>query len=68
MSGANLAKWKKAEGSNPVVLLEVRGGNDSDYDWTQINADPTGDYHPHTELPVFRRVLRGMVSLSGSRA
>lgn len=55
-----LAKWKKAEGSNPVVLLEY-GGNDSDYDWTQINADPTGDYHPHTELPVFRRVLRGMV-------
>ena len=54
-----LEKWKASDGEGQVVLLEY-GGNDSDYDWAQINADPSGEYRPHTELPVFRRVLARM--------
>ena len=30
------------------------GGNDSDYDWAAIDADPAGDHRPRTELPAFR--------------
>ena len=62
-----LAKWKKAEGSNPVVLLEY-GGNDSDYDWTQINADPTGTTIPTRNFRCFAGCFGAWWSLSGSRA
>lgn len=33
------------------------GGNDSDYDWAAIDADPGADHRPNTELPVFADTL-----------
>lgn len=35
-----------------VVLLEF-GGNDCDYSWQEIAADPTGVHRPHTDRDVF---------------
>lgn len=45
-----------------IVLLEY-GGNDSDYNWQAISANPDGQYRPNTELPAFRQALRRMVEL-----
>ena len=53
---------KRPASEGQIVLLEY-GGNDSDYDWAAINQNPSGQYQPHTELPVFRQVLRRMVDL-----
>ncbi len=53
---------QKKPSPGEIVLLEY-GGNDSDYDWAKISENPDGQYHPHTELPVFRQVLRRMVEL-----
>lgn len=33
------------------------GGNDSDFDWAAIDADPEADHRPNTELPVFADTL-----------
>lgn len=34
-------------GPGSIALLEY-GGNDSDYDWAEISADPKGEFLPHT--------------------
>lgn len=33
------------------------GGNDSDFDWAAIDADPEADHRPNTELPEFADTL-----------
>ena len=37
--------------------LIAYGGNDSDFDWAAIDADPEADHRPNTELPVFADTL-----------
>ncbi|MBQ7485218.1 MAG: SGNH/GDSL hydrolase family protein [Oscillospiraceae bacterium] len=37
--------------------LVAYGGNDSDFDWAAIAAEPEKEHHPRTELAEFRRVL-----------
>ena len=41
--------------------LVAYGGNDSDYDWSAISADPTADHRPRTELPVFVQTMQGIL-------
>ncbi len=43
-----------------MVLLEY-GGNDCDYDWSAVSADPDGKHQPHTPLPVFCQTLDQMI-------
>lgn len=38
------------------------GGNDSDFDWAAVAADPTGEHLPHTPLPVFVEVYRDILT------
>ncbi len=44
------------------VLLEY-GGNDCDFDWKSVAADPLADHQPNTPLPLFVRTLEEMVRL-----
>jgi len=44
------------------VLLEF-GGNDCDYRWREIVADPEREHHPRTSLEDFEKSIRMMVSL-----
>ena len=39
-----------------AVILEY-GGNDCDFDWAAIDADPEADHRPNTELPEFADTL-----------
>ena len=39
------------------------GGNDSDYDWAAIAADPEGDHQPHTKQETFRQTLGDMLKV-----
>ena len=45
-----------------AVLLEY-GGNDCDFEWKAVSADPDLPHRPHTELPVFERELRTMAGM-----
>jgi lysophospholipase L1-like esterase len=45
-----------------LVVLEY-GGNDCDFDWAAVAADPTADHQPHTPLPRFMQTLQHMVDL-----
>ncbi len=51
------------------VALEF-GGNDCDFDWAQIAAEPEAEHRPHTPLDVFMREYTRMISevrAAGSR-
>ena len=45
-----------------AVVLEY-GGNDCDYRWPEISANPTGLPEPNTPLPEFIRCCREMISI-----
>ena len=45
-----------------MVLLEY-GGNDCDYNWEEVAANPSGDHQPHTPLPLFEKTYREMLAL-----
>ena len=44
------------------LSLVAYGGNDSDFDWASIAADPEGDHRPRTELPEFLSKLKQTVT------
>ena len=44
-----------------TALLEF-GGNDCDYNWPEVAADPDGEHVPHTTLQKFQQNLLSMVS------
>lgn len=44
------------------VLLEY-GGNDCDFNWPAVAADPTADHLPNTPMPQFIQMLEEMVQL-----
>lgn len=43
-----------------IVLIEF-GGNDCDYHWDEIAADPSREFHPNTECSTFFELLSGLV-------
>lgn len=45
-----------------LVLLEY-GGNDCDFDWPSVSADPLAPHQPRTPLPIFIKTLEEMVLL-----
>jgi len=44
------------------VLLEY-GGNDCDFDWSAVSADPDRDHQPHTPLLFFKQQMQAMIDL-----
>lgn len=47
-------------GNYDHVVLEF-GGNDCDYNWAQISADPDGEHLPHTQPKVFTEQYARMI-------
>lgn len=60
--GLRMVNRDLERGETADYALVAFGGNDSDYDWAAIAADPTGDHRPRTELPCFADVLRQTTS------
>ncbi len=60
--GITMLRRKLTEaGEDTMVLLEY-GGNDCDYRWADISADPAGDHMPKTPLDSFTRRYGELVS------
>lgn len=55
--GLSLVEHDAQRGLDADYALICYGGNDSDYDWAAIDADPGADHRPNTELPVFADTL-----------
>lgn len=55
--GLSLVAHDAARGIDARWALVAYGGNDSDFDWAAIDADPEADHRPNTELPVFADTL-----------
>ena len=51
--GESLVQHDLNRGLEADYALVAYGGNDSDYDWAAIDADPAGDHRPRTELLPF---------------
>ncbi|MBQ9393658.1 MAG: SGNH/GDSL hydrolase family protein [Oscillospiraceae bacterium] len=65
--GCALMEHDVARGMQAQYALVAYGGNDSDFDWAAIAADPEGEHRPRTELPRFRALLQSAVNtLSGA--
>jgi acyl-CoA thioesterase-1 len=60
-----LKALKKNQENRTVIdvgILEF-GGNDCDFNWPKVSADPTFDHQPKTALPVFRQIYSEMIEL-----
>ena len=55
--GLNLVRQDLDRGLEARYALVSYGGNDSDFDWAAIDADPEADHRPNTELPEFADTL-----------
>ena len=55
--GLSLVEHDVQRGMDARWALVAYGGNDSDFDWAAIDADPEADHRPNTELPVFADTL-----------
>ena len=55
--GESLVQHDLNRGLEADYALVAYGGNDSDFDWAAIDADPEADHRPNTELPVFADTL-----------
>ena len=55
--GLALVEHDVQRGMDARWALVAYGGNDSDFDWAAIDADPAADHRPNTELPVFADTL-----------
>lgn len=55
--GLALVEHDVQRGMDARWALVAYGGNDSDFDWAAIDADPEADHRPNTELPEFADTL-----------
>lgn len=55
--GLSLVEHDVQRGMDARWALVAYGGNDSDFDWAAIDADPEADHRPNTELPEFADTL-----------
>lgn len=46
-----------------TVLIEF-GGNDSDFDWRAISADPHADHQPKTRIDTYEKDIRRMIEMA----
>ena len=61
--GLSLVEHDAQRGLDADYALICYGGNDSDYDWAAIAADPEGDHQPHTKQETFRQTLGDMLKV-----
>ena len=60
-TGLAVLKKKLAPCSEDTTVLLSFGGNDCDYDWTQISENPDAEYEPHTPQPLFVESFRDAI-------
>ena len=60
--GLSLVEHDVQRGMGARWALVAYGGNDSDFDWARIAADPEGEHKPRTELPEFLAKLKRTVA------
>ena len=65
--GLSILRRDLAAGPECDAALIEFGGNDCDYDWTQVAARPDVDHQPKTPLSLFTAQLREMVHLVRQR-
>ena len=53
---ADLAKYPDAQ----YAVIEL-GGNDCDFDWSQVELAPESEHEPNTPLPEFRAAMQRMI-------
>ena len=56
--GKALVEHDLDRGMEARCALVAYGGNDCDYKWAEVAADPDGEHHCNTELPEFVDTLR----------
>lgn len=61
--GLSLVRHDLDRGLEARYALVSYGGNDSDYDWAAIAADPEGNHQPHIKIDAFRQTLNDMLEL-----
>ena len=57
---ANLDRTLSSDFHADLVLLEF-GGNDCDFDWAEVSADPQGFHEPHTPYDEFVKAMQNMI-------
>ena len=60
--GLALVEHDVQRGIDARWALVAYGGNDSDFDWAGVAADPEGEHKPRTELPDFLTKLKQTVT------
>ena len=60
--GLSLVEHDVQRGMDARWALVAYGGNDSDFDWADIAADPEREHKPRTELPEFLAKLKQTVA------
>ncbi len=60
--GEALLMQQLASGLKTSAVLLEYGGNDADFDWAAIAANPDGEHLPRTPLPAFRASLSRMIA------
>ena len=65
--GLSLVRHDLDRGLEARYALVSYGGNDSDFDWAAIDADPEADHRPNTELPEFADTLHETLDVFCSR-
>ena len=60
--GLSLVEHDVQRGIDARWALVAYGGNDSDFDWAGVAADPEGEHKPRTELPDFLAKLKQTVT------
>ncbi|OHE71801.1 MAG: GDSL family lipase [Treponema sp. RIFOXYC1_FULL_61_9] len=53
---------RKLPGTDEIALLEY-GGNDCDFNWAEISANPEGGHFPKTPLDRFAAILQSIIDL-----
>lgn len=65
-SGWEVMQRRLHDPGKSIVLLEF-GGNDCDYNWQEIAADPSGVHYPHTDRDFFFSQYAQLVEYAGER-
>ena len=60
--GFELMKRNLADGVQDTAVLIEFGGNDCDFHWADVSADPDGQFQPNTPEEQFLATYRGMIS------
>lgn len=59
--GLHIIRSDLSRGVDAQYAVMEFGGNDCDFDWEAVAADPDGEHEAHTPLPEFQQRIREMV-------